>query len=496
MKRFLISFLMFIILAIAGNADAAMSGSKCFDDGLGHESCFYINQTTRSIMYKKYGETAVDLGAVWDVEGLVTVTGGTISAAQASDVLSALGTDPISVTVNFATGTELPETAGPGEVFIKADGPEGRKLYYSPSENTFEQVSGGDGPRPIIPASADYNLTPSEINNNSKGILVMASAALDVSIPEDMCDTATGVEIEVKKTTGDTVSIYSNDPADQIITSADVALTAGYELDLAAADGSSVRLCCAAANKWYVIGQNGTPTNGGARDGGPVTNYLTDADVIAAFYFEEDLTDETSEGNNLTDHGTITFVSTPTAPQGTYSADFNGSTQYASSSDTDFDAILTDTTWSITGKVYFDTEHYGAIFSMGGTSGGRGITLYRHDGNDSFYLKVSTNGTDIAVGEQTAVGTAPINTWLSYALVFDGTNIRFYIDGYESTGAGFPKAFTGTVYDTTADFWVGRGYIGLTDTDRWLNGKLDRPYLISRALTAEEVLDIHLNGLE
>lgn len=369
--------------------------------------------------------------------------------------------------------------------------PSGAMEEYASAIN----LTGGgiiQGGKKIITATGDVNLTYDQLGGSE---LRLSGAGPKKVTIQDSPYIVTGEHFTISREGTGATEVRSLNASHYFRLPAGTDLDAADVVDLDAGTDATAEFTYMGSNKWRVLDLIGTSLDGGVPAGGAGT-YLTDGDVIAAWYFENNLEDATAENNDLTDHGTITFVSTPPAPQGSYWADFNGTTQYASSTDVDFETTLTDTSWSLFGRVYFDTDHAGVIASMGGTDGNRGWVLYRHLANNSFYLQLSTNGSTLTVGEQTATDTAPIETELSFALVFDGTNIRFYINGYESTNAGFPVAFSSTAYDTTANFELGHGYIALTDNNRYLNGKLDQVYLISRALTSEEVLDIYMNGLE
>jgi len=113
----------------------------------------------------------------------------------------------------------------------------------------------------VITSAVQKTLTASEMNS-----VIVMTAAGDVDIPADQCDTATGKWITVKTTGTFLNSITSNDASDQFVLSDGTALTAGNELDLGGAAGNQATVMCLEANKWYVTGEIGTCVDGGAAD--------------------------------------------------------------------------------------------------------------------------------------------------------------------------------------------------------------------------------------
>jgi hypothetical protein len=113
----------------------------------------------------------------------------------------------------------------------------------------------------IIPSAVPITLTSSQMNS----IVVMTGAG-DVDILADMCDTATGQSLTVKSTAAHLNSITSNDAADQFVLSNGTALDAQDELDLAGAAGSQAKVVCIQANKWWVMEEIGTCSDGGTAD--------------------------------------------------------------------------------------------------------------------------------------------------------------------------------------------------------------------------------------
>lgn len=104
-------------------------------------------------------------------------------------------------------------------------------------------------------------LTASQMNST-----ILMTGAGDVDIPADQCDTATGKWLIVKSSAAHLNSLTSNDASDQFILTDGTLLTAGNEVDLAGAVASQVCVQCLAANKWYITGEIGSCSDGGAAD--------------------------------------------------------------------------------------------------------------------------------------------------------------------------------------------------------------------------------------
>jgi hypothetical protein len=98
------------------------------------------------------------------------------------------------------------------------------------------------------------------------GSIIVVTAAGDVNIPADQCDTATGRWLTVKSTAAHLNSVTSDDANDAFVLSDGTDIGNGDELDLSGDAGSQVTVTCLQANKWWVTGEIGTCTDGGGAD--------------------------------------------------------------------------------------------------------------------------------------------------------------------------------------------------------------------------------------
>lgn len=218
------------------------------------------------------------------------------------------------------------------------------------------------------------------------------------------------------------------------------------------------------------------------------TNFLLNANIVAAYYFENGATDETSNGRDLPAINTPAYVTSAPAPaQGTYSADLaRSSQQYYRSSDAGFSITAA---FSIVGYFYFDdTNNWYSLAGKRGNSGNLGWHLNRGPSGEIEVL-ISGDGTNFT-SATSAISLVAAGSFTHIGLVSDGTNIRLYINGSEVTSGDFPQAYSSGVYATTADFFLG-SQLG----SNAMNGNVDAVAFFNDALSAAEVSSIYNNGL-
>jgi hypothetical protein len=121
----------------------------------------------------------------------------------------------------------------------------------------------------------------------------------------------------------------------------------------------------------------------------------------------------------------------------------------------------------------------GDIFGVAGTSGNFNCNI----GQDELYL--DHWGTACL---DSGLRLKP-NGWNHVAFTYDGTTVRFYLNGV--AGASFAQ----TLYDYYINtLTLGGNRIGGTTTRASLDGQLDETTIYSRALSPEEIQMIHLAG--
>ncbi len=200
-------------------------------------------------------------------------------------------------------------------------------------------------------------------------------------------------------------------------------------------------------------------------------------------------TDGSGNGYTLT-----ASASAPTAVAGhgggnNQAANFNSaSTQYlyiadASAPSLDITGNITISAWikatTITGGIY-----YHIIAKLGATSFSYDLYI---DNNGKLEGRISSDGSTVtaAIGAATLVA----GTWYHVAAVYNGTDIRLYINGVlDSNGANNPKACTGSIYSGSSDFCIG---IKSDKAANPFNGVIDDAAVWDRALSASEVSTLY-----
>jgi uncharacterized protein (TIGR03437 family) len=118
----------------------------------------------------------------------------------------------------------------------------------------------------------------------------------------------------------------------------------------------------------------------------------------------------------------------------------------------------------------------GDFFGITGTSGGC-------SGSGQYKLYIDHWGTPCYVGNNTLTP----NTWSQVAVTFDGTTVRFYINGVPS------QTITGQMYSYgLATYVIGGNAIGGSTTGASFNGLLDEIQIYDRALSAAEIEALYL----
>ena len=250
---------------------------------------------------------------------------------------------------------------------------------------------------------------------------------------------------------------------------------------------------------------SGAAKNAGAPAG--FTDFTDNANCQAAYLFNDDLTDESGEGNTLTDGVSIVYSTTrPTqysTPQGK-SADFEaGDSDYLSRADADvsanFPGQATKTDFSVSFWVKYESLscNYGIIGKKLTDSWGIAnlwnvnrcsMRMYIYDGTDGVYVTLQENDdTD----------------WHHVVVAFHGgsNHIHLYMSSDGGTFgdeqlhddvAGTPIVLTNvdSAWANANDFTIG-AYSG----GNFLDGLIYQPIVFDDLLTAAEAQSIYENGI-
>jgi len=115
-------------------------------------------------------------------------------------------------------------------------------------------------------------------------------------------------------------------------------------------------------------------------------------------------------------------------------------------------------------------------------SDGRIVDKITPGGSDGYLLDMSGGQVRFIVGSNWLAATVPLNTWSHVAAVYDGTNLKLYINGqFQGTADG-----SGTVPANSLNFTIGADTYGSTR----FNGLIDELEIFDRALTPVEIAGI------
>ena len=213
--------------------------------------------------------------------------------------------------------------------------------------------------------------------------------------------------------------------------------------------------------------------------------------------FENSLSDETSNNNDLTNNNSASFSSnTPSLPidsyntgeeANTYSFDFErDNSRYLSITDANQTGL--DLTSDLTFEAWIkfeslSTSEHRPIIAKSGSSSNRGYRFYVYL-NSELRLYISPDGTNY---EEYSVSWSPsTDTWYHVAVSWDASasEAKFYVDGSQQ-GTTQTGSYTG-IKDQSEPFQIGR----LTTTSgEYFDGKMDEVRVWDDVRTATEISD-------
>lgn len=236
-------------------------------------------------------------------------------------------------------------------------------------------------------------------------------------------------------------------------------------------------------------------------------DYTQDANCQGAFLMEDGLSansdDETDEakGNTLTETGGD-IPNDADKKFGDWSRDFerDDSEYLAHANGLDTDINGADQPISI---VYFikreadssRAEYIVAKYQTGGNNRQYGSLIQGDQSGDphTFILSNDGSSTVLCTGATEMVA----GTWFHFAVVYNDTDIRIYIDGsLDSNGASNPKTYSSGIANKGHEFRIGDRDSGATQTDYKADGLIDDVGVFDDELSSTEVNDIMDNGLQ
>lgn len=222
--------------------------------------------------------------------------------------------------------------------------------------------------------------------------------------------------------------------------------------------------------------------------------YKNDANLKGLWLLNNDWLDYTANNNDLTPVNSPVFNAVD-FQEGTHSADFeSGSSQRAGIADGS--QVGLDITGNISFGAWVKPESGGAARTFIGKSTNTGnLRSYQiqRTATDAFAAFLSGNGGTGVSATATGATIANNGVWYHVVGVYDGTDIRLYVDGsLDSNGASNPASYSGGIFNSSSDFQLGaRG-----DSGQFWDGLVDEAFVFDRALSSTEVNDIFTNGIQ
>ena len=204
-----------------------------------------------------------------------------------------------------------------------------------------------------------------------------------------------------------------------------------------------------------------------------VSNPTGTSGLVASYAFEEASGATTADQTGLGHTGTISGATRSTLGKNGRALSFDGNADWvtvADANDLDLTTSMTLEAW-----VYPTTTNnvWRAVVAKERARPG-----LRDDGAVVIpgrpYAVISTTGEQLAQGPT----TLPANTWAHMAATYDGSALRFYINGALVT----TKAAIGSITTTNLPLHIGGDAL-----NEWFNGRIDDVRIYNRTLTQAEI---------
>lgn len=212
--------------------------------------------------------------------------------------------------------------------------------------------------------------------------------------------------------------------------------------------------------------------------------------LIAQYFFESNLLDETANNNDGTKNTTGTEVYADGVVGQGFS--FNGSTDIKIG-DTPFDFERTDpfsiSTWIKTTSVNVDD------YIFGKNTGAKGYQMLLQDTNNEIRVRLSnTTGSSNRILIDTLGVNVRDGNWHNIVMTYDGSSlasgVNIYVDSILVTKSVINDTLTSTILNNT-EFVIGNQEESVTTT--YFDGQQDFFSIYDNELTAEEVIDKYVD---
>jgi hypothetical protein len=212
------------------------------------------------------------------------------------------------------------------------------------------------------------------------------------------------------------------------------------------------------------------------------------AGAVAYWNFDEGSGNVAFDQSNNSNNGTINGAS--------WTADGRIDNALNLDGDGDYVNVGNDSSLRITGQItvgaWFRMNASGSYQMIASKADNGGYQLgYDHDGlyNGKIAFMVHTNGSYKHAGISTSA--IALNTWYHVAGTYDGSKIRFYLNGVERASTDV----TGPITDTPNTCVLIGDEPDSCSPHGWsFNGGIDEVVIYNQALTSAEITDLYLDG--
>lgn len=270
-----------------------------------------------------------------------------------------------------------------------------------------------------------------------------------------------------------------------------------FDLSSAVALADEIHVSVGDTAKVYIItGMKAFPyhTEFVAREQGSVASASTETGIVSVWHFGDsgDLGNDTQGANPLTEINTPTYTSEsgPNSSPQDGSADLErGTSERFEINDADQQGL--DITGSITicCRVKLESIPSAATLVAKGDSVADHAYELWIDSTGTVRIGLSNDGTN----KTTAIGATALSTatWYSIAAVYNGADIRIYVDGVlDSNGTQNPKAYTSGIFNSNQKFTIG----ARSDAVNHYDGLIDDVRIYNVAKSAAEISTWHSTG--
>ena len=114
----------------------------------------------------------------------------------------------------------------------------------------------------------------------------------------------------------------------------------------------------------------------------------------------------------------------------------------------------------------------------------------RYIQNTGVNFLVSTDGVNSAATTYYPKASISAGQWYHFVGVYDGSNVLLYVNG---APIGSPTALTGSLQNTTSEFFIGKRGFGTTNTG--FDGKLSNVAVFNTGLSQSQVTELYSEGI-